>query len=339
MNNEILITNKDCDKLLRAHDGDCALLLLWHAATGSSDLEQAAGDLCMTLSQVRDASEKLGRMKLSSPARITESSAVSAPSVPASAVPSAAAPSPAASSASAPAPERQQKKELSPPSDELPEYTAEEIESCTRSDSGFKAVLDAAKQILGKQLARHDMSRLLGIYNHLGLSAEVIYVLLHYCAELYRGPEGAERRPTIRAIEREAFIWANRGIHTPEEAEAYVEAQKALHSSFGQIKNALEIYDRKLISSEEAYFSSWLQMGFEVDAIRLAYERTIRNTGKRALPYMNTILSRWHESGLHTAEAIEKQDPEAGRKPSSSSSGARNKPLRPFTPTDFGDLS
>jgi DnaD/phage-associated family protein len=259
--------------------------------------------------------------------------------VPASAVLSAAAPSPAASSASAPAPERQQKKELSPPSDELPEYTAEEIESCTRSDSGFKAVLDAAKQILGKQLARHDMSRLLGIYNHLGLSAEVIYVLLHYCAELYRGPEGAERRPTIRAIEREAFIWANRGIHTPEEAEAYVEAQKALHSSFGQIKNALEIYDRKLISSEEAYFSSWLQMGFEVDAIRLAYERTIRNTGKRALPYMNTILSRWHESGLHTAEAIEKQDPEAGRKPSSSSSGARNKPLRPFTPTDFGDLS
>ena len=339
MNNEILITNKDCDKLLRAHDGDCALLFLWHAATGSSDLEQAAGDLCMTLSQVRDASEKLGRMKLSSPARITESSAVSAPSVPASAVPSAAAPSPAASSASAPAPERQQKKELSPPSDELPEYMAEEIESCTRSDSGFKAVLDAAKQILGKQLARHDMSRLLGIYNHLGLSAEVIYVLLHYCAELYRGPEGAERRPTIRAIEREAFIWANRSIHTPEEAEAYVEAQKALHSSFGQIKNALEIYDRKLISSEEAYFSSWLQMGFEVDAIRLAYERTIRNTGKRARPYMNTILSRWHESGLHTAEAIEKQDPEAGRKPSSSSSGARNKPLRPFTPTDFGDLS
>ena len=186
--------------------------------------------------------------------------------------------------------------------------------------------MDAAKQILGKQLARHDMSRLLGIYNHLGLSAEVIYVLLHYCAELYRGPEGAERR-------------ANRSIHTPEEAEAYVEAQKALHSSFGQIKNALEIYDRKLISSEEAYFSSWLQMGFEVDAIRLAYERTVRNTGKRALPYMNTILSRWHESGLHTAEAIEKQDPEAGRKPSSSSSGARNKPLRPFTPTDFGDLS
>ncbi len=319
MNNEILITNIDCDKLLRAHDGDCALLFLWHAATGSSDLEQAAGDLCMTLSQVRDASEKLGRMKLSSPARITESSAVSAPSVPASAVPSAAAPSPAASSASAPAPERQQKKELSPPSDELPEYTAEEIESCTRSDSGFKAVLDAAKQILGKQLARHDMSRLLG--------------------ELYRGPEGADRRPTIRAIEREAFIWANRGIHTPEEAESYVEAQKALHSSFGQIKNALEIYDRKLISSEEAYFSSWLQMGFEVDAIRLAYERTVRNTGKRALPYMNTILSRWHESGLHTAEAIEKQDPEAGRKPSSPGSGARNKPLRPFTPTDFGDLS
>ena len=314
MKNDILIKNEQIQQLLHAHDGDCALLYLWHLSTGSSDLERAAGDLFMTLSQIRDAAEKLGRMNLFAAAE----------------QPPRLSPQP-----SSPAPEPAQ--EIPLPPDELPEYTAREIEDCAGSDSGFKAVLDATRQILGKQLTRHDMSRMLGIYNHLGLSAEVIYVLLHYCADLYRGPEGAARKPTIRSIEQEAFRWASKEIHTSEEAEAYVEAQKLLHSRFNSIKSALEIYDRRLIPSEEAYFSSWLDMGFEPDAIRLAYERTVKNTGKRALPYMNTILTRWDEANLHTLEEIRKQDPDTGRKPKTS----RTKPSptdRVFTPTDFGDL-
>ena len=314
MNNELLIKTEDAEQILHAHDGDCALLYLWSVFTRSSDLEQAAGDLFMTLSQVRDAAEKLGRMKLSLQRTAVEGSVYP-------------------SSVQAPSSTEQ----IPLPADELPEYTSAEIDACTTSDSGFKAVLDATKQILGKQLTRNDMSRMLGIYNHLGLSAEVIYVLLHYCAELYRGPAGAARKPTIRSIEKEAFLWANKEIHSPEEAEAYVEEQKLLHSRFSNIKSALEIYDRKLVPSEEAYFSSWLEMGFEVDAIRLAYERTVTRTGKRALAYMNTILTKWHEAGLHTIQEIEKQDSSSGRK-NSSRPGKADRPPRPFTPTDFGDL-
>lgn len=314
MKNEILITNKDAEALLRAHDGDCALLYLWHCLTGSHDHEQAAADLCMTLAQVQNASEKLGRMKLSdAPVPSPEAGRQSVPSAPT------------------------QAEEIPLPADELPEYTSAEIEACSSSDSGFKAVLDATRQILGKQLTRHDMSRMLGIYNHLGLSAEVIYVLLHYCADLYRGPEGAARKPTIRVIEREAFSWANQEIHTSEEAETYVETQKALHSRLNSIKTALEIYDRKLIPSEEAYFSSWLALGFDTDAIRLAYERTVKNTGKRALPYMNKILVKWDEAGLHTVTEIEKEDSSSARKSASPHAKAGNS-NRTFTPTDFGDL-
>ena len=314
MKNEFLITMKDGEALLRAHDGDCALLYLWQAFTGSRDHELAAADLCMTLAQVQNASEKLGRMKLSD-----------------SVVPSPE--SERQSESSAPA----QAEEFPLPAEELPEYTSAEIEACSNNDSGFKAVLDATRQILGKQLNRHDMSRMLGIYNHLGLSAEVIYVLLHYCADLYHGPEGAARKPTIRSIEREAFAWANKEIHTSEEAEAYVETQKSLHSRLNSIKTALEIYDRKLIPSEEAYFSSWLSLGFDTDAIRLAYERTIKNTGKRALPYMNKILVKWDEAGVHTVSEIEKQDPSSARK-AAAQRPKGGKPSHTFTPTDFGDL-
>ncbi len=310
MKNELLIKIEDAEQILHAHDGDCSLLYLWSLFTGSSDLEQAAGDLFMTLSQVRDAAEKLGRMKLS----IQHSQAE-----PFNPPPSVQ-----------PAPSRE---EIPLPADELPEYTSAEIDSCTKSDSGFKAVLDATRQVLGKQLTRHDMSRMLGIYNHLGLSAEVIYVLLHYCADLYRGPEGAARKPTIRSIEREAFLWANKDLNTPEEAEAYVETQKQLHSKLSTVKTALEIYDRRLIPSEEAYFTSWLEMGFDPDAIRLAYERTVKNTGKRALAYMNKILVKWDETGLHTVEEIEKQD-----RKSTSPHGQNGNPKRVFVPTNFDEM-
>ena len=39
-----------------------------------------------------------------------------------------------------------------------------------------------------------------------------------------------------------------------------------------------------------------------------AYERTCLNTGGLNWAYMNKILQRWHEAGLHTAEAIRTGD-------------------------------
>ena len=58
-------------------------------------------------------------------------------------------------------------------------------------------------------------------------------------------------------------------------------------------------------------------MGFEEDVISMAYERTCLNTGGLNWAYMNKILQRWHEAGLHTAEEVRTGD----RKPDS---GAQN---------------
>jgi hypothetical protein len=40
----------------------------------------------------------------------------------------------------------------------------------------------------------------------------------------------------------------------------------------------------------------------------MAYERTCINTGALKWPYMNSILTRWHEAGLHTADQIQSGD-------------------------------
>ena len=313
-----LISRSDAKALILAHDGDCALLHLWMVVTGSRDFERAARDLCMTRAQIDSAAEKLARM-LSHTAEA--GSGIAGPETGKTSV--NGDPKPRTGTA------------LPKPSDELPEYTAAEIDSCSRSDSGFRALLSECEQIFGKQLARHDMSRLLGIYNHLGLPAEVIFILLHYCAELSRGPAGAERKPTMHFIEQQAYIWVNREITTMEAAEEYVEKQKALLESENRIKKMLEIYDRRLTSDERAYISAWISMGFSDDAIRLAYERCVNNIGKRSFSYINSILTHWHEAGLHSAAEAEAKDPGKGAKNGRAHSGKPERPDRTFTPTEF----
>ena len=65
---------------------------------------------------------------------------------------------------------------------------------------------------------------------------------------------------------------------------------------------------RSLTAAEERYAQSWLDMGFEEEALSIAYERTCLNTGGLNWNYMNRILTRWHEQGLHTAEAVRTGD-------------------------------
>jgi DnaD/phage-associated family protein len=307
------ISASDVDVLLRAHDGDCALLCLWCARTGSRDLERAARDLCMTRSQVDAAAEKLGRM-----------------------LPAFFRSSPGTESAEDPEkpssdPSGRKRNPVLPPADELPEYTSEEIASCSEKDGSFRAVLDLAETLLGKGLTKHDMSRLLGIYNHLGLSAEVIFVLLHYCAEISKGPSGADRKPTVNFIERQAYVWVNRGITSAELAEEYVERQRSAREDENRIKRILEIYDRNLTPTEKNNIAAWVEMGFADDAIALAYERTLDKTGKRSFPYMNSILMRWHEAKLHTAAEITRKEP-GGR---SVNHPGRGTGKHPFVPTEF----
>lgn len=285
--------------LISAHDGDVALLYLWSLSRGSDDRETAARELCRTMDQIETASEKLSRILGGTLPCSSDSSASGAG--------------------------------VLPPAEETREYSAEEISLAADSDPAFSALIQKASEVTGRQLSRPDLSRLLTIYNHLGLSAEVIYVLLDYCAFTSRGPSGSERRPTMYYIEKQAFAWARMELDTAEAAEEYVERQKALEADLGEIKKVLEIYDRRLTPTERNNITQWLNWGFNDEAIRLAYERTVDKTGKRAFAYMNTIILSWHKKGLHTVREIEKND----AAPGSRSARRGEKPRGPIHLTDF----
>lgn len=271
-NMQNLIPAAAADKLIAAHDGDIALLYIWMCRCGAFNAERAARELCMTLSEVNSAHEKLCRMELfeqKSPAPM---------------------------------------KKIPLPAEELPQYTAEDIIKRSDSDPGFKAVLDEAQRKLGRVLSTSDIKTLFGIYDFLALPPDVIFMLLTYCIDTFAAKYGSGRLPSMRSIEKEAYSWANKEILTLEQAEEYIKNAAERRSKLGEVKVSLGIGGRQLTPTETKYINAWLDMGFDCDALSIAYDRTVTNTGSLKWSYMNKIVTSWHEKGLHSVADIEQND-------------------------------
>ncbi len=267
-----LISPQAADKLLAAHDGDLALLYLYIRRTGSMDMDKAAGALCRTLKEMEAAEEKLHRMGLLQ----DEADLV--------------------------------REEKLPPAVEIPQYTAQDLAARTKEDPQFAVILSEAAKVMGHSLSSADMKTLFGIYDYLSLPTEVILVLLNYCAELFYEKYQDSRRPSAKFMEKEAYQWEHLEILSLEQAEEHIKNEKLRRSAVGRIKNLLGIHGRELSATERKTFESWDQMGFDDEAISLAYDRTTERTGGFRLRYMNSILENWHSGNAHTLCEIEEKE-------------------------------
>ncbi|MDR3148427.1 MAG: DnaD domain protein [Oscillospiraceae bacterium] len=192
--------------------------------------------------------------------------------------------------------------------DTIPEYDAEEITKAACEDPGFAKVVEAVQHILGKQLSGRELMILFGIGDFYGLANETIILLAHYWAKRERARRGANCKMIIYDLEKEAHNWSQRGILTPEAADDYITELLARDDSYEAAKAALGVF-RKLTPLQEGYLNSWLQMGFKPDALAVAYDRTLTQTGQFAWKYADAVLRNWHGKNLYTREEIERGDP------------------------------
>lgn len=193
---------------------------------------------------------------------------------------------------------------------ERPAYSETDVMAAMNRDSDFKALYGEVQRLLGKTLNTEELKILLGFNRYLGLPNEVVSVLVCWCKERNR-QRGNPRNPSLRSIEKEAYYWAEQGIDTLEEAAAFIRTRNLKNSRTEKLKELLQIRGRNLTPGEQRYADSWLDMGFDDQVLADAYDRTCLNTGGLSWAYMNRILTRWHEAGLHTLEAIKKGDRKA----------------------------
>ena len=161
---------------------------------------------------------------------------------------------------------------------ERPSYCEKDVLDAMDSDNTFRSLYGEVQRLLGRSLNTEELKILLGFVRYLGLTADVISLLVCYCKERAR-QRGSLRNPSLRTIEKEAYNWAERGIDTVEEAAAFIQAQNVRNSRLSRLMNLIQIRGRSLTAAEERYAQSWLDMGMDDELISMAYERTCLNTG------------------------------------------------------------
>ncbi len=267
---EILsMTAQAARRLLEAGDGDCALLYLALLESGG-DGERARSSLGWDGGRFGQAAERLAALELVDADRICQA-------------------------------------EGPPERDEPPVYTRRDM-AAALEEKDFRGLTRSVEDCLGRPLSDADCQRLLDVYDELALPCEVILTLTQWCVSETERKLGKGRRPRMSEVKKEARRWKRQGVVTPERAEEFLRRQEAATGRERELLPLLDIRDRAAVAREREYLLAWVEMGFADDAIRLAYERTIFQKQSLNWAYMNSILKRWHQAGLHTAEQVEAGD-------------------------------
>lgn len=284
----IILSGPAAKRLIRSGDGDAALLYIAVLKNrGSADDEKVRAQLGWDPDKFRRALHALSQQGLV-------------------ALPGTAGQRPAPPP---PAP--------SPAADARPEYTRADMARALEG-AEFASLTGAVEEKLGKKLTTPDLAILLGLYDQLGLPADVIFLLVGFCGERTVHRYGPGRKPTLRQIEKEGYTWARLGLMTQESAAAYIRKYQHSREALPRMMRLLRLGDRAPSPSEEKYLMSWEGMGFDDASIELAYDKTVVKCKELKWAYMNKILLSWHEKGLHTLAQIQSGDRPGGRKPPAS---------------------
>lgn len=274
-------------RLIEGGSGDAALLYLCLARYGSSEPTQLRAELRWSEAQFAAAERALCSMGL-----------ICAPA----GEQQAPAAEPARSAASG-ADARTSRETPPAPETALPEYSREDVMGKLESDASFATLLREVERKLGR-LSDPSVRKLLGLYDYLGLPADVIFLLVNYCAERKAQQFGAGRLPTMREIEREGYAWARQELFSTAAADAYLKRERKKRRAFPEYMAALQLGDRAPAPAEERYLGAWSEMGFPPETVAIAYDKTVLRCREFKWPYCNGILKRWHEKGLHTPAEV-----------------------------------
>jgi DnaD/phage-associated family protein len=171
------------------------------------------------------------------------------------------------------------------------------------SDPAFAYVVRQTEQLLGKTLSGQDLRILYDIYARQGFPPEVLLLLVNYCLG-QQERRGSGRKPTLRQIDKEAAVWAQEGLFGADLAEEYINRKEKNRQASSEALRQMNIF-REPSPTEKKYVNEWLALGFGHEAIALAYDKTVVNTGKLTWGYCGAILKRWHEANVHTLAEIE----------------------------------
>ncbi len=177
-------------------------------------------------------------------------------------------------------------------------YSTGELRTARNANMEFSAVCQTAEEKLGKVLTESMLRTLYVAYDELKLPAMVLIEMLSYL-------KSQKTDISRKDIEQEVYLWADMGIFEWGQATEYITRTQMLAPVKREMAIALKIDNRTLTGRENGYIMRFIDMGFDVATVELAYNRTYASIGKFSWNYINKILEDFHAKNLHTISEID----------------------------------
>lgn len=163
-----------------------------------------------------------------------------------------------------------------------------------KAQKELKSLLFIAEQYLGKTLSKTDVDAITYFYEALGMSADLIEYLIESCVE--------NGHKSIHYIQKVALSWSDNNVTTVEQAR---QQSMNYNKSCYTVLNAFGIKNRGPAVTEVALIKKWTEeLGFSLDIIQEACNRTIAATHQPSFEYADSILNKWYQNQVHHLKDI-----------------------------------
>lgn len=181
----------------------------------------------------------------------------------------------------------------------LPTYTAEELASALDVPDSRK-LIEYCQQSFGRIFNMSESEKVIGIVDYLGVSTDYVAMLCSHLA--------SDGKRSVRALETEAISLYDRGITDFQGLIEYLDLREKSGALEARVRKLFGIGKRTFTPKEQAFVEAWTKSALPFDIVEHAYEVTVNATGEASMPYANSVLESWINSGFSTLDEIKKSE-------------------------------
>ena len=165
-------------------------------------------------------------------------------------------------------------------------------------DEGLAELIEECARLMDRDsLSTEDVKIITSLTTETTLSPEYILALAAFLKSMLS--DG--KRLSAKKLRAEAEKLIAKDIDTLEGLEAYIKDKSEQMADEWEYRRALQMWSRPFSSSERDYIKQWAHVyGFSTAIVTEAYEITVINTHGVSFPYMDTLLTDWHNAGCKT---------------------------------------
>ena len=218
---------------------------------------------------------------------------------------------------------------------ELPEQDAEEVSRIIRERDLAPVINEFAKLMGRAALNQNETKTVAALVSEYSLTVEYLLTLAAHLSQ--------KQKLSITRFRDEAIKLCGRGIDELSRLEKYVEEQEYLEGVEWEYRRLLNIGPRIPSETERELIRRWsVDFGFSIEVVNVAYDVCVMNLRKVNLPYMDKLLTAWHEAGCKTAAEckakLESDRAERQAEREEKKSGAKKKPRSESSVPKYGNF-